>query len=217
MTCNYEISVPDRSISVNRTTLVLYRQGRISLLMFSLQFHQFAAATFGLFLLCQPVSAQSKKKTSAQPSTTEAVSIDPKRAQKAIERGEKAEAEGRVEQALAAYDEAARYAPNDPVIVGRGAALRSKLVREHVEAAERLALDGHLTQAVDALNNALLIDKGNTIVAQRLLEMKAMAEEDAPAPSTQAAAGLPQLKPEPGRKNVSFRGDVKAVYQQLAS
>lgn len=168
---------------------------------------------FGL-LLCPSGAAQNA--TSGQEQAQ--ASIDPKRAQKAVERGEKAEAEGRVDEALAAYDEAARYAPNDPAVVGRGAALLSKIVRGHVEAAERLALNSRLPEAVEELNKALAIDKGNTIVAQRLAEMKAIEQEVVPPPvNPEVAAGLPQLKPEPGRKNLSLRGDTKTVYEQLAA
>ena len=165
-------------------------------------------------LLCPLADAQSARNAQDKQA---AVAIDPKRAQKAIERGEKAEAEGRLDEALAAYDEAARYAPNDVAIVGRSAALRSKLVRGHVDAAERLALESRLREAVEELNKALAIDIGNTIVAQRLNEMKAMEEDVVPPPNPELAAGLPQLKPEPGRKNLSLRGDTKAVYEQLAA
>jgi len=166
-------------------------------------------------LVCPQLGAQTSGKKSPRQT---AVTIDPKRARKAVERGEKAEAEGRIQDALDAYDEAARYAPNDRSIVARGAALKSKLVRNHVEAAERLALDGHVESAVDELNAALHIDIGNTIVTQRLLEMKAMAEEpQTPAKAGPAPDGLPQLKPLPGRRDLDLHGDTKSVYQQFAA
>jgi len=134
-----------------------------------------------------------------------------------VERGEKAEAEGRIKDALADYDEAARFAPNDEAIVGRSAALRSKLVRGHVDAAERLALESRIREATEELSKALEIDKGNTIVAQRLAEMKAMEDDIPPMKNPGAAAGLPQLKPEGGRKNLNLRGDTKVVYEQLGA
>src|SRR5437660_1335798 len=116
---------------------------------------------------------------------------DPKRAQKAAERGDKAAAAGRFEEALAAYEEAARYAPQDAAIIERGAALRSKLVRAYVEAAERDALAGLLTEATEELGAALRIDPGNTIVEERLGQLTAM--EDSPhAKSTAKISGLPR-------------------------
>jgi len=140
---------------------------------------------------------------------------DPKRAQKATERGEQSEAAGRFEEALAAYEEAARYAPQDAYIVERGVALRSKLVRAHVEAAERDALAGHLHQATEELGAALQVDPGNTLVAERRTQLKTMEDEPRRRPAT-AISGLPRLQPQAGKRNLSLRGDTKTVYEQLA-
>jgi len=62
-------------------------------------------------LLCAQVPAQAP--SPSEPQAT-AVLPDPKRAHKAAERGGKAEAAGRFEEALAAYEEAARYARRMP-------------------------------------------------------------------------------------------------------
>ena len=141
---------------------------------------------------------------------------DPKRAQKAAERGDKAEAAGRMEEALTAYEEAAQYAPQDAAIVGRGAALRSKLVRVYVEAAERDALAGRLDQATEKLGAALRIDPGNTVVAERRAQMRNMNDET-PAKSPTEISGLPRLRPQSGKRNLDLRGDTKTAYEQLAS
>jgi hypothetical protein len=140
---------------------------------------------------------------------------DLKRARKAAEQGGKAEAAGRLGEALAAYEEAARYAPQDANIVGRAASLRSKLVRAHVDAAERDALAGYFDQATDELAAALVIDPGNTIVAERLGQLKSMEEEQAPRAASEIS-GLPHLKPQTGKRNIDLRGDTKTVYEQLA-
>src|SRR5437879_5867717 len=122
-----------------------------------------------------PAQAQAPAPSQLQANT---VRPDLKRAQKAAEQGDKAAAVGRFEEALAAYETAARYAPQDAAIVERGAALRSKLVRAYVEAAERDALAGLLTEATEELGAALRIDPGNTIVEERLGQLTAM--EDSP-------------------------------------
>lgn len=141
---------------------------------------------------------------------------DPKRAQKAVERGDKAQSEGRFREAMADYQEAAIYAPQDQTVIERAAALLSKMVRVHVEAAERLAIAGRMDQATDELSKALLIDPGNTIVSQRMLEMKSMEAENEPAPKFDpAVTGIPQLKPKPGMQNFNLRGDTKTVYEQV--
>jgi Flp pilus assembly secretin CpaC len=165
-----------------------------------------------LILLCPQVPAQAPPPPQLQ---TAMVRPDPKRAQKAAERGDKAEAAGRFEEALAAYEEAARYAPQDADAVERGVALRSKLVRAHVEAAERDALAGHLDQATEELGAALKVDPGNTIVAERLTQLKTLEDEPRAGPAP-AISGLPRLQPQAGKHNLDLRGDTKTVHEQLA-
>src|ERR1700738_4633846 len=91
-------------------------------------------AAFFLYatLICVPLIAQVQAPASRSPK---AILVDPRRAQSAIERGDNAVAEGRVDDALAAYDEAARFAPQDATVLGRGALLRAKIVGEHADRA----------------------------------------------------------------------------------
>lgn len=139
---------------------------------------------------------------------------NPKYAKKLSEVADKALAEGRFDEALHYYQQAARYAPQDTALIERIAAMRSKLVRDHVDAAERDALMGHAEVAVEELAKALLIDPGNTIVAERMKQMKAM--NDGPAQKTGSTIeGLPELKPRPGKQNVNLQGDTKTAYEQL--
>ncbi len=173
-----------------------------------------AASVFSAgLLLCAPMRAQAPA-TTQSPAALE--QPNPKRAQKASERGAKAEAAGRLEEALAAYQEAALLAPQDTAIVERAAALRSKLVRVHTEAAERDALAGHMDQAAEELAAALRIDPGDTIVAERLAQMKTMADEPPAKPATEIS-GLPKLQPLPEKRNLDLRGDTKTVYEQAAA
>jgi Flp pilus assembly secretin CpaC len=163
-------------------------------------------------LLCPQAPAQVPAPSQLQAPV---VHPDPKRAQKAAERGDKAEAAGRFDEALGAYEEAARYAPQDATVVERSVALRSKLVRAHVEAAERDALEGHLHQATEELGAALQVDPGNTIVAERLTQLKTMDDEPRAGPAA-AISSLPRLQPQAGKRNLDLRGDTKTVYEQLA-
>jgi Flp pilus assembly secretin CpaC len=168
-----------------------------------------------LLLFC----AQAPAQTSAQPPAgfpAQGIARpDPKRAQKAVEQGEKAEAAGRMDAALLAYDQAARYAPQDMSIVGRGAALRSQLVRNHVDAAERLALAGNAAQAAEELHTAMRVDPSNTVVAERIAQMEAMKDDDEPAPRPAQISGLPRLKTQEGKHSFDFRGDTKSAYGQV--
>jgi type II secretory pathway component GspD/PulD (secretin) len=166
------------------------------------------------FLLFPPAFAQSQ--SPASPSAPQRVKPDPKRARKAMEEGEKAEAAGRFDEALAAFDEAARYAPQDTSIVNHAAALRSRLVRVYTDAAEREALASRFEQATEDLAAALKIDPTNTIVAERLQQLKSM-EEETPQKVASGIPGLPRLKPQAGKRSVDLRGDTRTVYEQLAN
>src|SRR5712691_9454688 len=150
-------------------------------------------------LLCAQAPAQAPATSQPQGPV---LRPDPKRAQKAVERGDKAQAGGNLDEALLAYQEAARYAPQEGYILERGAALRSKLVRAYVEAAERDALAGRLTEATEELGTALRIDPGNTIVEERLAQLKAMGDEPRAKPTT-GISGLPKLQPQAGKRNLN--------------
>ncbi len=187
--------------------------------MTSLASRKLSSLLLSLLLPFAQALAQQPAPASSGPSEQSQLHApprpDPKRAQKAAERGEKAESEGRVAEALAAYAEAAQYAPRDAAILERGAALRSKLVRGYVEAAERDALAGHADMAAEELAVALRIDPGNTIVAERMMQMKSMADEPPPKPDMQLA-GLPRLNPKAGKQNLNLNGDTRTVYEQVA-
>jgi general secretion pathway protein D len=164
-------------------------------------------------LLCPAASAQAQQRANDPLSL---VKPNPKRAQKAAERGSKAEAAGSFDEALLYFDEAARYAPFDVTIVSQSAALRSMLVREHVEAGERNALAGNMDQATAEFHAALKIDPGNAIVQERLGQLQAM--EDAPAEKIdQSIEGLPRLRPQPGKHSFNLRADTQSAYEQVAA
>jgi Flp pilus assembly secretin CpaC len=140
---------------------------------------------------------------------------NPKYAKKVTELGDKAAAQGHLDEALSYYQEAIRYAPQDENLIERVAQLRSTLVRAHTDAAERDALAGHADVAIEELAKALLIDPDNTIVAERMKEMKAMGDGPA-AKSSSKVEGLPELQPKPGKQDLKLVGDVRTVYHQLA-
>jgi tetratricopeptide (TPR) repeat protein len=185
-----------------------------------------ALAVLLAILLCGTQSqsaAQSatQAQSSSHPETAPNESLlemsprpNPKFAKKISELGDKALADGHFDEALNYYEQAARYAPQDTALLERIAAMRSKLVRDHVAAAERDALAGHADVATEELAKALLIDPSNTIVTERLNQMKAMKDEP-PAKPNSKIEGLPELKPLDRKQNINLRGDTKTVYEQL--
>src|SRR5467141_1578927 len=159
-----------------------------------------AASLVLSLLLCLSTPAQQPQLSSTAPNAI--VRPDPKRAQKLAERGEKAEADGRNDEALLAYDEATRLAPQNLALVGRGAALRSRLIREHVDKAEQLALAGKLPQAKEELSSAMRIDPSNKIVAERYAQMQSMHDDEPALPNLQIP-GIPRLDRKSTRLNSS--------------
>jgi Flp pilus assembly secretin CpaC len=187
-------------------------------------FRQAVSILLTLLLCCAQASAQAQapaQTPSAPPQTVPNESQlnmspqpNPKIAKKISELGDKALADGHFDEALNYFQQAARYAPQDTALLERVASMRSKLVRDHVQAAERDALAGHADVATEELAKALLIDPGNTIVAERMIQMKAMKDEPA-APPDMKIEGLPDLRPRPGKQNLNLRGDTKSVYEQV--
>ncbi len=182
---------------------------------------QAASLLCSLLLFCSQAPGQEPRALPQKPLLQQTqmqamLHPDPKRAQKAAERGDKAVAQGRIEEALADYDEAAHYAPQDTAIVGRAAALRSKLVREHVDTAERQALAGDLSHAQEELRLALNVDPDNTIVAERLAQMQAMEEHESQSKLETQFAGVPRLQPKTGKQSFTLQGSTRTVYEQVA-
>ncbi len=145
------------------------------------------------------------------------VKPDPKRAKKLVELGEKQEAAGSHEAALAAYDEAVRYSPFDVTILAKAAALRSRLVQAYVNDAEKLNVEGNFTGATQALAAALRIDPSNTIVLERMKQVASMHAEAKDLPAEEPPEGLPRLKPEKGTKSFHLRTDLQSAYQQVTA
>jgi type II secretory pathway component GspD/PulD (secretin) len=203
-----------------------------------------ASLLFATLLVCLPICAQEPSAGPTQaPSQTQAPTRtqapaqtqtpapqpyptdaqlqlaprpDPKYAKKLTDLGDKELADGRLDEALNFYQQAVRFAPQDTALIEHIGTLRSKLVRDHVETAERDALAGHADVATEELAKALFIDPGNTVVAQRLSQMKAMNDGEI-TQSMQKIEGLVELKPLSKKQNLNLRGDTKTVYEQMGA
>ncbi len=151
----------------------------------------------------------------AKPLSAPAARTDPKCAQKAFLAGKNAETQGRLEEALAHYDESVRLNPRDSEALARDALLRSRLVHLRVDEAEKHALAGDLALAKQELRAALRFDPGNPSVAERLSQISEISQFPVPAEEPRLA-GIPQLRPEPGKRNFNLRGDLQSTYQEVA-
>jgi len=167
-------------------------------------------------LACPQLPAQGGQSLASSDSSLSLVKPDPKRAKKLADLGAKEEASGSYDEALMAYDQAARYAPFDVTIVSKAAALRSKLVRSHVENAERLALESNLMGATQELAAALQIDPSNAIVLERLKQLEAMRAETNDLPLEEPPEGLPKVAPSKDLRNFHLQTEVRGAYEQVA-
>jgi len=142
---------------------------------------------------------------------------DIKQAQQLADRGDKSFATGKWNEALAEYEQAVKHAPGEAGIARRAAALRAEVVQKLVDQAETDALDGFVVSATDLMYEALKIDPGNTIVAERLAQMKQM-KEYLPRGDKEdyEIKGAAALKPQQGKKAINARGDSKSAYEQVA-
>jgi type II secretory pathway component GspD/PulD (secretin) len=168
-------------------------------------------------LACPPLPAQEGQSTSDAADSRALVKPDPKRAKKLAELGAKQEAAGGYEQALAAYEEAARYAPFDVTIVSKGAALRSKLVRSHVDTAERFAVESNFQGATQELAAALHIDPSNAVLLERLQQLEAMRAAAKDRPAEEPPEGLPQVAPDKVKRDFHLQTDQRIAYEQVAA
>src|SRR5580698_5088440 len=118
MICNYLLSVSQRWTSVNRTNAVrlLGCADKVSCFKLMRTFRHTASLLVTVLLLCAQAVAQTP---SAAHSPSGSFRTDPKRAKKAIELGQQAEAAGRLDEALVFYEEAARSAPPDAALIER--------------------------------------------------------------------------------------------------
>jgi hypothetical protein len=168
-------------------------------------------------LVCPTLPAQDPQAPDAKrDAQLSFVKPDPKRAKKLVEQAAKEEAAGDYIRALSDYEEAARYAPFDVTIVGKGTALRSRLLREHLDGAERLAVEGNIDGATQELAAALEIDPGNPAVLERLQQIGSMKETATGERRAEPPLGLPQLAPEKTNKSFNLQTDVKSAYEEVA-
>src|SRR6201994_1433602 len=184
--------------------------GRMSIALGALA----CAAVAATPLCAQTPAAASTSHPATTAATTAALMNDPKRAQKEVEAGDKAVAEGRFDDALGSYDDAARYAPQNVAILGKGAALRAQLVRAHTDNAEQFALHGDVAKAIAEYRTAMRIDPGNAVVAERMEQIAEM-RDDGPARVPTTIHGLPKLNIQHGKHNLDLHGDTRSAYDMV--
>jgi Flp pilus assembly secretin CpaC len=183
----------------------------------SLRLRPVTSLLLSWLLAISPVLAQTPQQDpkNQKPDPHALVQPDPKLAKKFAELAAKEEAAGAFEAALEDYETAARYAPFDVTLVSNAAALRARLVKGYVDAAEQLTLEGNFAGATRLLAGALWIDPNSPAVISRMQQLEAMgspSEEFHELP----AQGVPKLETMKVTKSFNLRTDVKNAYEQVA-
>ncbi len=151
------------------------------------------------------------------PAAAPASPADISASKKAIERGLSAVQTGDLPAAYDAFAEAVTLDPRSAEARVHREETAFQLARQHVDAAERYALGDHLAAAEIELRAALQLDPSDAAIRERLGEIQNMA-----ALSPQDRRSVPQLaasqavRPRPGTRNFSYRGDIRGAYELVA-
>ncbi|MGH9774785.1 MAG: FG-GAP-like repeat-containing protein [Candidatus Acidiferrales bacterium] len=155
-----------------------------------------------------PAGQLPKQLASPQPA-------DVKEALRKYEKGLQEEKRGNLEEALNAFGDAAKLAPTNREYLVRRDVVRGRIVRDHVEKAERLAVMGLLENAREELRQAIALDPGDDVAQQRLQQVGEMeAGEIRELPPV--LAGEVRVVPQGGVLPFNYRGDTIGAYTEVA-
>jgi general secretion pathway protein D len=144
---------------------------------------------------------------------------DLKQAHEAYARGMKLQQGRLLEAAFDRFDEAARLAPQDVQYVTAREMTKSQLVFQHAGRGDSLLADEQPQQAAAEFHAALKLDPDNAYLQQRLAD----AMHDPAADRLGGVAAMLdgsteiRLQPKAERATFHYRGDVRALFSELAS
>src|SRR5260370_28670546 len=142
-----------------------------------------------------------------------------KEARNAYAHGLKFHDHGRLEEALAHFNNASRLVPQDVLFLSAREVTKAQLVFQHTERGDALLAEARREQAAAESRAALVLDTENSDAQQRLEE--AMRDPAAPvlAGMTASLADSSEihLEPESERATFHYRGDIRGLFTELAS
>jgi Flp pilus assembly secretin CpaC len=163
-----------------------------------------------LAILAAPVILAQTQQTAKAPSGG-----DEARARRAYLNGVAAEHDGKLEEAYAGYAEAADLVPGSSDIRMHLEKARFALTQSLAERAERAAVAGRLVEAATALRLALRSDPNNPDVQERLHQIERGVVQEATS-LPEFSATPPHVAPQPGTRDINYRGDVRGAYSDIA-
>ena len=145
---------------------------------------------------------------------------DEKEARNSYAHGLKLEGQDRLEEALAQFDNASRLEPQDLAFLSAQEHTRSQLVYQHTERGEALLADAQRNPAVAEFRAALKLDPDNAYVEERLTEaLYDPAASRLGGVSAMLADQSSEIELQPKAEHATFhyRGDVRGLFNELAS
>jgi len=143
---------------------------------------------------------------------------DSKEAHNAYSRGLKLEKQQHFNEAFEQFDRAVRLDPRNGRFFETRELAKAGLVYEHVERGNQLLYGDERARAAEEFQAALDLDPGNQFARQRLADSAhAPRQELLRAASTVGDSEEIHLQPTKERASFQFRGDVRAMFAQLAS
>jgi general secretion pathway protein D len=143
---------------------------------------------------------------------------DTKEARSAYSRGLKLEKQQHFNEAFEQFDRAVRLDPRNAQFFETRELAKAGLVYEHVERGNQLLYGEERARAAEEFQAALDLDPGDQFARERLgATSQAPRQELLRAASTVGGSEEIHLQPTKARATFQFRGDVRAMFAQLAS
>lgn len=142
---------------------------------------------------------------------------DYKEARNAYKRGLKSEGSKNLEQAFAAFDQAARLVPRDPQFLSAREVAKSQLVFQHNSRGDALLAQAQRGPAAAEFRAALDLDPENDYMQGRLDEaLQKSAPEPTAIPALLGESGEIHLQPKSDIASFHYKGDARGLFTQLA-
>jgi hypothetical protein len=143
---------------------------------------------------------------------------DLKQARNAYTHGLKLHDHGRLEEALAQFNDASSLVPQDVMFLSAREVTKAQLVFQHTELGDRFLADARHEQAVAEYRAALMLDPENTYTQQRLNEaMRDPAASGLVGMASLADSTEIRLQPKGEKATFHYRGDVRGLFTELGA
>ncbi len=141
---------------------------------------------------------------------------DPKKAKQAFVAGEHAAKQEDWQTAVESFAEAVKLQPEKVEYRTQWTTALGKLVRQHIDRAERDAASNKMEDARSELQTAIILDPFNSVVRERLSQMNLPTIPRMEEPAFEELDGEVHLLAKPGQQTLDLKGDTKQAYTRVA-